>query len=115
MMTCTLLVNGSSSGELQAAHLQPIFSPKLPLAFGRRENSEDSVEILSFIGCINALSINGDASGFRQGDSVVTISSGEALEGGQVPPNQTRLLRGVKTISTHLELPELNRIITVLT
>lgn len=62
-LKCSLSVNGLPSGEeLEATHISPVFSPQLPLVFGRVEDEE----MESFIGCISELATNGDTAGFRQ-------------------------------------------------
>ena len=66
MLSCSLLVNGVSVGVLQVDHTMPIFSPKLPLVFGKMEFKDGyGEEMKSFSGCISDLRINNDASGFK--------------------------------------------------
>ncbi len=65
MMSCSLSVDGVTSGQLVVGYPDPIFSPQLPLVFGR-VSSEGSGEIPSFIGCISDLSTNGVTARFRQ-------------------------------------------------
>ena len=63
MMVCSLSSNGMSSGQLEVSYAEPTFFPRVPISFGMI-GSEES-EMMSFIGCISDLAINGDSSGFR--------------------------------------------------
>ena len=64
-LNCSLLVNGSAYGSVQVPYtLGSIFFPDLPLAFGKIEGGANSLELDSFVGCIQGLAIDGSSKGF---------------------------------------------------